>query len=57
MTQTQAFTEALILAIIAPSDEQSKQAVHLAIDLSKGLSAEIINQCKENALSKVRGNP
>lgn len=57
MTQTQAFTEALILAITAPSDEQSKRAVQLAIDLSKGLSAEIITQCKENALSKVRGNP
>lgn len=57
MTQTQAFTEALILAIIAPSDEQSKRAIQLAIDLSKGLSAEIITQCKENALSKVRGNP
>lgn len=57
MTQTQAFTEALILAIVAPSDEQSKRAVQLAIDLSKGLSAEIITQCKENALSKVRGNP
>ena len=57
MTQTQAFTEALILVITAPSDEQSKRAVQLAIDLSKGLSAEIITQCKENALSKVRGNP
>ena len=57
MTQNQAFTEALILAIIAPNDEQSKRAVQLAIDLSKGLSAEIITQCKENALSKVRGNP
>ena len=57
MTQTQAFTEALILAIVAPSDDQSKRAVQLAIDLSKGLSAEIITQCKENALSKVRGNP
>ena len=57
MTQTQAFTEALILAITAPSDEQSKRAVQLAIDLSKGLPAEIITQCKENALSKVRGNP
>jgi hypothetical protein len=57
MTQTQAFTEALILAIIAPSDEQSKRAVQLAIDLSKGLSAEIINQCKDNALSIVRENP
>jgi hypothetical protein len=57
MTQTQAFTEALILAIIAPSDEQSKRAVQLAIDLSKGLSAEIITQCKDNALSIVRKNP
>ena len=57
MTQTQAFTEALILAIVAPSDEQSKRAVQLAIDLSKGLSAEIINQCKDNALSIVRENP
>lgn len=57
MTQTQALTQALILAIIAPSDEQSKRAVQLAIDLSKGLSAEIINQCKDNALSIVRENP
>ena len=57
MTQTQAFTEALILAIIAPTDDQSKRAVQLAIDLSKGLSAEIISQCKDNALSIVRENP
>ena len=57
MTQTQALTQALILAIIAPSDDQSKRAVQLAIDLSKGLSAEIISQCKDNALSIVRENP
>jgi len=57
MTQIQAFTEALVLAIVAPSDEQSKRAVQLAIDLSKGLSAETITQCKDNALSIVRENP
>lgn len=57
MTQNQALTQALILAITAPSDEQSKRAVQLAIDLSKGLPVEIINQCKDNALSIVRENP
>jgi hypothetical protein len=57
MTNSQALTQALVLAIIAPSDEQSKRAVQLAIDLSKGLSAETITQCKDNALSIVRENP
>ena len=56
MTQTQAFTEALILAIVAPSDEQSKRAVKLAIELSTGLSASDIDQCKNDALHKVQ-NP
>jgi hypothetical protein len=54
MTQIEAFTQALVLAIVAPSDEQSKKAISLAIDLSSGLPAEIINQCKDNALSIVR---
>lgn len=55
MTQTQAFTEAMILAILAPSDEQSKKAISLAIDLSHGLSPETVKECKENALKAVRG--
>ena len=54
MTQIEAFTQALVLAIVAPSDEQSKKAISLAIELSSGLPAEIINQCKDNALSIVR---
>ena len=54
MTQTEAFTQALVLAIVAPNDEQSKMAISLAIELSSGLPAETINQCKDNALSIVR---
>lgn len=57
MTQIEAFTQALVLAIVAPSDEQSKRAISLAIELSSGLPAEIINQCKDNALSTVKENP
>lgn len=53
MTQIEAFTQALVLAIVAPSDEQSQKAISLAIELSSGLPTEIINQCKDNALSIV----
>lgn len=55
MTQTQAFTEALILALLALNDEQSRKAISLAIDLSHGLTPETVTECKENALKAVRG--
>ena len=53
MTQTQALTQALILAIIAPTDEQSEKAKNLAIDLSQGLTADQIEQCKDEALNSL----
>lgn len=53
MTQTQALTQALILAIIAPTDEQSEKAKNLAIDLSHGLTAKQIEQCKDQALNSL----
>ena len=53
MTQSQALTQALILAIIAPTDEQSEKAKKLATDLSQGLTADQIEQCKDEALNSL----
>ena len=53
MTQIQALTQALILAIIASTDEQSEKAKNLAVDLSKGLTADQVEQCKTNALDSL----
>lgn len=51
MTQTQALTKALILALIAPSDEKAIQASDLAESIAKGLSFSQVEQCKADALA------
>ena len=50
MTQTQALTKALILALIAPSDEQATQASDLAESIAQGLDFAQVEQCKADAL-------
>jgi len=50
MTQSQALTQALILALIAPDDKKAKQASELAENLSFGLSIDEVEQCKFDAL-------
>ena len=52
MTQTQALTRALILALCAPTDAKAEQAIQLAEQFAHGLSAAVVNQCKANALAE-----
>ena len=55
MTQTQALTKALILALIAPSDEKATQATDLAESIAQGLDFAQVEQCKADALAMIEG--
>ena len=50
MNQMEALTQALFLAITAPTDKKANQAVKLAEQLSIGLAEHEVELCKENAL-------
>jgi len=50
MTQSQALTKALILALIAPNDEKATQASNLAESIAQGLDFDQVEQCKADAL-------
>ena len=49
MTQTEALTQALVLAITAPSDRQMRKALALAGQIAQGLSIDQVEQCKAQA--------
>jgi hypothetical protein len=51
MTQIQALTQCLVLAIIAPTDEQAEKAGDLAQDIAQGLTDLQVEQCKADALN------
>ena len=55
MTQTQALTKALILALIAPSDEKATQASDIAESIAQGLDFAQVEQCKADALAMTEG--
>ncbi len=57
MTQTQALTQALILAITAPDDDRAHHASRLAESIAQGLNADQVEQCKANALFILGENP
>ena len=50
MTQAQALTQALILALTAPSDEKAAQAAALAEQIAQGLTKKQVENCKKSAL-------
>jgi hypothetical protein len=50
MTQSQALTKALILALIAPDDQKAEQASNLAEQIAHGLTKKQVNQCKQAAI-------
>lgn len=50
MTQIQALTQCLVLALIAPDDEKAQKASDLADQLAYGLTFDQVEQCKANAL-------
>ena len=55
MTQSQALTNALLLALIAPSDEKANKASELAESIAKGLDFDQVEQCKAQALAMTEG--
>ena len=50
MTNTQALTQALILAITAPNDLKAQQAIELSEELAQRLNSVEVDQCKADAL-------
>ena len=50
MTQIDALTQCLVLAITAPTDENANQASQLAEQIAQGLTKKQVNQCKKKAL-------
>ncbi len=52
MTQTQALTRALMLALCAPNDAKAQQAAELAEQFAQGLSDATVEQCKAEALAE-----
>lgn len=57
MTQSQALTHALVLAIIAPDDDKAAQASTLAEQIAQGLTKNQVNKCKAQALKILGENP
>ena len=57
MTQSQARTQALVLAIIAPDDDKAARASTLAIQIAQGLTKTQVNRCKAQALKMIGENP
>ena len=50
MTQIQALTQCLVLALVAPDDEKAQKASDLAEQIAYGLSVDQVEQCKVKAL-------
>ena len=50
MTQIQALTQCLVLALIAPDDQKAQKASELAEQIAQGLTVDQVEQCKIAAL-------
>ena len=53
MTQLQALTQCLVLAITAPDDHKAQRASELAKEIARGLSVDQVEDCKAQALELV----
>jgi hypothetical protein len=53
MSQIEALTQCLILALTAPNDKKANQASELAEKIAFGLSADQVEACKFEALEFV----
>ena len=53
MTQIQALTHCLVLAITAPTNEKAQMASDLAEQIAKGLTIKQVNQCKKNLMIRL----
>ena len=50
MTQIEALTQCLVLALVAPDDQKAQKAVELAEQIAQGLTVDQVEQCKVDAL-------
>jgi hypothetical protein len=50
MTQIEALTKCLVLALIAPDDQKAQKASDLAEQIAHGLTKKQVNQCKQAAI-------
>jgi len=53
MTQIDALTKCLILALTAPNDKKADEASQLAEKIAHGLTVDQVEQCKNQALELV----
>jgi hypothetical protein len=53
MTQLQALTQCLVLAITAPDDQKAQRASELAEQIAQGLTVDQVEDCKAQALELV----
>ena len=50
MTQIEALTQCLVLALVAPDDQKAQKAGDLAEQIAQGLTKKQVKQCKKKAL-------
>jgi hypothetical protein len=50
MTQIEALTQCLVLALTAPNDQKAQKASDLAEQIAQGLTVDQVEQCKIAAL-------
>ena len=50
MSQIEALTQCLVLALVAPNDQKAQQAAELAEQIALGLTVDQVEQCKADAL-------
>jgi hypothetical protein len=55
MSQIEALTQCLVLALTAPNDQKAQQAAELAEQIAHGLTKKQVNQCKQAAIKEWEG--
>ena len=50
MTQIEALTQCLVLALVSPDDQKAQKASDLAEQIAHGLTKKQVNQCKVAAI-------
>jgi hypothetical protein len=53
MSQIEALTQCLVLALTAPNDQKAQQAAELAEQIAHGLTVDQVEQCKVDALDSL----
>jgi hypothetical protein len=53
MSQIEALTQCLVLALVAPDDQKAQKASDLAEQIAHGLTVDQVAQCKANALDSL----